>query len=508
MNPPSARPALVAVADGREQSGASAYGAAVAVIAPPDVAAVLATLGRTEDLVLAPDGQHLAIAGFLANSIAIVRFSEAFDPQRQLDIERVVLLRAVGLVNPHGLGYLDAHTLVVANRSAELLLLELPDDIDAACSHASFDGACGRVGGLTVAGHVLLDGAAPVPVRTPGSVAVRPLAPGVAELLVCNNYVHEVTRHVVARTTPGVSGWAVVESDVLLRAELDVPDGIAVSPDGMWLAVSNHESHEVFTYRLDEALGPDSSPHGRLRGADYPHGLRFSADGTRLFLADAGLPYLHEYAATEGDWSGPREPSVTVRVMDDAVFRRGRTNTQEGGPKGLALLPSGAAVVTSDQQSLGCFDVCQGGAARGPAAVLAPPDPAADVVARFAARVATAESAAADARATAAAAVADAAAARAEAAAARVAREQARAEVAEVAAMATDLRARVDAQQAALAGSVARAAAEDAVRAAEVDAATRIAAVEADLAALRASTAWRVTRPARAVADRVRRRRC
>ena len=85
-----------------------------------------------------------------------------------------------------------------------------------------------------------------------------------------------------------------------------------------------------------------------LRGATYPHGLRFAADDRRLLVADAGAPYVHVFAA-DGSWQGASYPASTIRVMDDETFERARHNPQEGGPKGIDLDPrTKLLIVTSE----------------------------------------------------------------------------------------------------------------------------------------------------------------
>jgi hypothetical protein len=86
--------------------------------------------------------------------------------------------------------------------------------------------------------------------------------------------------------------------------------------------------------------------------------LRFSADGRHLFVADAGAPYLHIYTQDPDQWRGVRHPVATVRIMDEAVFQRGRCNPENGGPKGLDIdTCSNILVVTSECQPLAFFDV-------------------------------------------------------------------------------------------------------------------------------------------------------
>ena len=236
------------------------------------------------------------------------------------------------------MAFVDDETLLVANRESELVVLDI-GEVDPSVSVA------------TVSSRVLIDGAAAVPVRTPGSVAARWIAEDLLEVLVCNNYVNDVTRHLLDRA----AGWEVVDAEPLLAHGLEIPDGIALSHCGSWLAISNHNTHSVYVYRYDAMLGPTSEPDAVLQGMNYPHGLAFTSDDRCLVVADAGLPYVLAYRSDGGNWAGPLSPARITRVMDDASFHRGRYNPQEGGPKGFAVLSDRIAVVTSEYQPLGFF---------------------------------------------------------------------------------------------------------------------------------------------------------
>ena len=247
------------------------------------------------------------------------------------------LLRAPDLARPHGVIWLDDTTLVVANRESELLLI----DVTAPSDHRA----------AVIGTRVLVDGTSPVPVHSPGSVAARWITGDLVEMVVCNNYAHDVTRYIVDRS----DDWKVVDADRLLAASLEIPDGVAISASGEWIAISNHNHNNVHLYRYDEHLGPDTQPDGVLTGPNYPHGLAFAADDRCLLLADAGLPYVHAYEALDGDWSGRRAPVATTRVMDDDSFNGARYNPQEGGPKGLEITTDDVVIVTSERQPLGFF---------------------------------------------------------------------------------------------------------------------------------------------------------
>jgi len=312
------------------------------VLVPADVAAVIDTIGRTEDIALSPDGTRLLIAGFEANVLALVVFEiDSTNSERPvIELTGVTFVTDPLLAQPHGVDFLTDTTILVANRASEVLIIEVPSPDE------------GRFGchNYRSAAKVLLNHESPASVRTPGSLAIRRFG-NLAEVVVCNNYVHDVTRHVIDLADSPVA----VDHEVLINSGLQIPDGVAVSPSGTWLAISNHLTHEVLIYRYDEHLRADAEPCGRLQRMSYPHGLRFSADERHLLVADAGLPYIHAYAADDRDWTGSRQPARTARLMDDDTFGRGRYNPQEGGPKGLAFVSDDVIVVTSEHQRLGFF---------------------------------------------------------------------------------------------------------------------------------------------------------
>jgi hypothetical protein len=174
-------------------------------------------------------------------------------------------------------------------------------------------------------------------------------------VLVCGNWSNVVTRFELdasGRLAGGVPA---------LRRWLDLPDGIAASRDGRWLAVSNHNTHSVLVFDRESA-SDDGDPVAVLRGVDYPHGLRFTADARLLVVADAGTPYAHVYVAPPDGWTtvGAAYPTATVEVVDGPTFVRGRHNPAEGGPKGIDFdAATRVLVVTCEEQPLAFFDATQ-----------------------------------------------------------------------------------------------------------------------------------------------------
>ena len=317
------------------------------VIMDDTIAARLGVLGRTEDVAVSPDGRRLAIACFGPSRIALVDFTIERDhdgdrPSAAL-VTSAVMVDCLGLSMPHGLAFIDDRRIVTANRGAELLLVDIPP--------VGHDAAC-----VTVQGRLVANAGSPVPVKSPGSVAAIDAGSGLAELLVCDNDGSTLTRFVLDT----YDGCAVLDSEILLRKRLNIPDSVTLSPSGEWLAISNHWSNEVFVYRYDDRLGPDDEPHGVLEGPNFPHGLRFSSDSRHIVVADSGLPYVHTYESERGDWSGRRQPVSSVRVMDDDEYLAGKYNFQEGGPKGLEFVDGDRAVVlTSEFQPLAFFDTAE-----------------------------------------------------------------------------------------------------------------------------------------------------
>lgn len=310
--------------------------------APQSVIDAIGSLGRTEDVRFSPSNRRLAVASFYRNRVVVFDVDIASSSgATQVALTGGVELSSSALQWPHGVDFLDDDTLIVTSRGRDVAFFELPP--------GNRD-----VRSLEVLPIARWPSDRTTLLNAPGSVAVSHVGDDGCEVLICNNDGHTVTRHLLDCD----AGRAVRHSEILLQKYLDIPDGVSVSPDRRWIAVSNHTTHHVLLYRNSPALSANAEPDGILRQASYPHGLRFSADGRHLFVADAGAPYLHIYAQDSDEWRGVRHPLATVRIMDDPMFERGRHNPEEGGPKGLDIdARSNVLVVTSECQPLAFFDV-------------------------------------------------------------------------------------------------------------------------------------------------------
>jgi hypothetical protein len=300
------------------------------------------SLGRTEDVRFSPSNRRLAVASFIRNRIVVFDIDIASSSgATQVALTGGVELASSALQWPHGLDFIDDNILIVTSRGSDVALFKLPPGEEIVRTHDVLPIARWPANGTSL-------------LNAPGSVAVTHVKQDVGEVLICNNDGHTVTRHLLDLAADG----ALRKSEILLNKYLNGPDGVSLSPDRRWIAVSNHTTHNVLLYENSPALNSDARPDGILRSIYYPHGLRFSADGRYLLVADAGAPYLHIYAQDPDQWRGVRHPIGTVRIMDDVVFQRGRCNPENGGPKGLDIdACSNILVVTSECQPLAFFDV-------------------------------------------------------------------------------------------------------------------------------------------------------
>jgi hypothetical protein len=305
-----------------------------------DVPRAIASIGRTEDVRFSPRNTRLAVAAARRDRIVVFDVEiTATGASPGVRLTGAVEISSPCLRYPHGLEFIDEATLIVGSRHGEIAVFDLLP-------------AGNAVRECVVEPRRTLAAGPDSSVRWPGSLAIVRSNPQACELLVCNNFRHAITRHLLA---PGAQDAA---AEIILGKWLDVPDGIAVSGDGRWIAVSNHFTHNVLIYENTPALAPDADPDGILRSMHHPHGIRFSADGRYVFVADAGAPYVHVYRSDDACWRGVRSPMISFKVMDDAAFLRGHVNVHEGGPKGVDLdNDARVLVVTSEHQPLAFFDL-------------------------------------------------------------------------------------------------------------------------------------------------------
>lgn len=316
--------------------------ASVPYTATPEVESVIASMGRTEDMAFSPDYKWLVITGFKKNKLYFFSTNiTQSNNRRSIDLQKFSIVRSKDIIEPHGIAFLDNEHILIANRAGVINIFKIPSALG---NNAEMD--------LRPVARIKSDFRCRV--KSPGSVAVVKTDFGNYRVLVANNYIHTITSHKVDL----VHGIKVRNEGVLIRKELDIPDGLCVSRDRKWVAVSNHSTGTVLIYKLNLDLNRRTPPYGVLEGIVCPHAIRFSKDGNFLFVVDSASAYFHIYKATNGDWSATRKPYKTVRILTDDMFIDGRYNAQEGGIKGLDInFRDNILVVTSEHLPLAFYDV-------------------------------------------------------------------------------------------------------------------------------------------------------
>lgn len=297
---------------------------------------IVACLGRTEDVRFSPSNRRLAVAGFFKNKIAVFDILVATSPgSKNIALIGVTEISSTQLNYPHGVDFIDDNKVIVANREGNVCVFEIPN----------------ATGKYELAPAFVIESE---DISTPGSVAVLEREDGVYETVVCNNYAHKVTRHLLDLGTRAPTK----NSEVLFKRWLDMPDGICVTKDQQWIAISNQNLHTVLLYENKPSLSELSHPDGVLRGTHYPHGVRFTSDGRFLFVTSVVSPSVNLYQRDGLGWRGVRHPFSSFRALNDQDFLRGQEKPEGGGPKGIDINDAmNVLVMTCETQPLAFFDL-------------------------------------------------------------------------------------------------------------------------------------------------------
>lgn len=298
-------------------------------------------LGRTEDLHLSPDGRRLAIVGFRKRQLLVLDLAiRGLGKSRVVIANHSLRISSPDLNYPHGVFWVDDERLVVANRGSDVGLFAVPR------ANRQGDIELEPIAKITVADFKAMS--------APGSVSVCMRGPRQADVLICNNAGHTVSRHTLHLGNENRFS----DHEILLSAGLNIPDGVVHGPSGKVIAVSNHHARCVDIYDAQPGLGRRRKPIATLGGFGYPHGLRFSQDEQFLFVADAAEPFVHAFRRGPNGWQHAQEPLASLRVMSNAAFVRGHINAEEGGPKGIVLWDrANLMAITCEETPIAFFDV-------------------------------------------------------------------------------------------------------------------------------------------------------
>jgi hypothetical protein len=290
---------------------------------------------RTEDTKFSPSGRILAQ---VATSGSVFLFAVDTDSS-PVRTTRCAELRSSGLASPHGVDFVRENVIVVANRSGCVTFLRLPDvwkdRVRVDPIHEMHSDWFGRTGSTrSVEGRAVACG--PGSIRASGD-----------HLFVCCNYRNTVTAHPYRIRRDAIETG---EGVLVAQTGLQIPDGVALTRGGRWMAVSDHHNRRVAIYRRT-----DGARTCELRDPDlhYPHGLCFDPSGQSLYVADAGGRDLHVFVGASGWDSSVARSAFKLPAVDAEAFRKTRAATPEayrkleGGIKGIDLDPSGRIIATT-----------------------------------------------------------------------------------------------------------------------------------------------------------------
>ena len=322
--------------------------ARIGISASDQAQSSLDNLRRTEDVRFSPAGNRLVLADYEGNKLLFLSIdfeeSTASGDTRKVVLHSPVEIRSASFSEPHGLSFLDDSTLLVANRTGLVVIVEV-----ASRQQADANSVDAKILGT-------IDGGWFGKIETPGSVAAFPTGRHSYDVLVCNNYKDCVTQHRLHKA----GRFFVSTNRIFAEKGVRIPDGAAFSPDGRWIAISNHSTNNVLVYEYASWFVSTRQPVCRLEGVGFPHGVQFTADGQYILTVDAGAPLLFAYAKPADGWQGDLQPHCVRQVLPTNTFLKGHTSPLEGGPKGLDIRrDKGIVVITCEEDPLAFFDVAE-----------------------------------------------------------------------------------------------------------------------------------------------------
>ncbi|MEQ9374251.1 MAG: DUF5018 domain-containing protein, partial [Imperialibacter sp.] len=163
-----------------------------------------------------------------------------------------------------------------------------------------------------------------------------------------NSLVHQYALSTPYEITSGVSYTASYD----LSAEDEYPQDLAFSADGMRMFILGDDNYYVYQYNLttpfDITAGVSYSGHSvYIENEDSsPHGLTFSADGTKMYMGGSNNYEIYQYSI-----GASFDLSSTVAYEGSLSLPDGEGN----GPTGLVFSPDGRQLLISDGNQYGIF---------------------------------------------------------------------------------------------------------------------------------------------------------
>ena len=310
------------------------------------IRSIINDIGRTEDIKFSPDSSKFIIVDFLESKIHLFTYQiKEAKPERFVEITRYCLIRSREIKDPHGVSYLGDERIVVSNRAGGVTIFKIPD-LQEEITEVE----------LKPEKTISEKGLFTASVTTPSSVHTVQLTEDKYRIYVCNNLRHTISTHVIT-----VKGEISIKNEgILIENSLRFPDGLSVSPDRKWIAISNHDYGQVVIFKNEPGLNKKTPPSVVMKGPVCPHGIRFSSDGRKLFVSDAATQYLYIYRSEDGNWDNAEGSAQTVEVVDEESFYFGKTGFNEGGVKGIDLDEANSLfALTHRMDVLSFFDLAE-----------------------------------------------------------------------------------------------------------------------------------------------------
>ena len=290
---------------------------------------------RCEDVRFSPSGRLLAVVTTQNRVLLFAVDTRA----RPVQAEYLTAFASRDIRAPHGVDWIDEETLVIANRRAGFAFFTVP--------RANRWEPTMKLAAISTAQPKWFG--APDETR---DLRGRPIITGASSARIHDGYIYSgcnkantITRHRI------LHGPSCADGELVAQEGIEIPDSALVSPDGVWLAVSDHDHHRVLIFRLGEP-----SPRGQLSDPRllHPHGIAFDPGGTMLVVGDAGGRGLFAFHAPGGAWNVVQTAAAAQTAgVTKEVFERVQAETPEavrnleGGIKGVDMSKDGRVVVTT-----------------------------------------------------------------------------------------------------------------------------------------------------------------
>lgn len=294
-------------------------------------------IGRTEDVNISPDNHSFILADFLDDKLHQFSYRLRNGNDHRIEITNYCQITSAAIKKPHGVCFLDNHRIVVCNRSGGVSIFSLPNIDDEICT-------------LNLEPEKVIsgDGLLTAKVTTPGSVHPLQISENSYRIFICNNHRHTITSHDIELN----DRIKVANNGILIENSLRFPDGISISPDGRWIAISNHDYGQVALYENNSSLNKHTPPSETLDGPVCPHGICFNSDDGKLVVTDAATQYIYIYESENGNWGKVIRSPRAVKLLDDDTFYYGKTGLKDGGVKGIAIDKSNSILITTHRMEV------------------------------------------------------------------------------------------------------------------------------------------------------------